>query len=634
MRHSSIVLLFACIFVPISAVAQVQTGTPSFGTFAGGPDTIDIANLNSRITIHVLNKTGRGMNFAYDLAYDSSIWAPAVSGSTTIWNPVPGLGWTNASPQVGFLTESLTIVQQQCMSGRRIGKIQFVEHFWTYTDGNGPHSFAGWSGSYSNGCTGQNQTYNLTNDETTDGSGYTLTADDATFVSLYGPTGNSLNPPIGDTSGSSEDRNGNAISQTAGGVFTDTLGTTALTIGGAIPTVTYSYTAPSGATAKYTVNYTSYTVATNFGVSGISEFAATAEDLVSSIVLPDGSQYAFTYEPTPSTPSSGACTPLGGTYSVNCVTARIASVTLPTGGAISYAYSGGNNGILGDGSTATLTRTTPDTGSNHWTYARSESGGVWTTRVTDPQGNQTVYTFLSGIYQTERQVYAGTSTLLETVFTCYNGATPNCSSTAITPPIASVAAYVQWPSGLESEVLVDYNSNGLPTEKDEYDYGNGSPGILLRKTLTTYASLGNIVDEPASVTVENGTGGIVAQTTYQYDQTAVVTTSGTPQHGSVSGSRGNLTTITYLTHGSSTLSKTFTYFDTGNVDVATDVNGAQTTFTYGNCGNSFATSVAEPMSMSKSMAWNCTGGVETSVTDANGNSTSTAYTDPYFWRPA
>jgi RHS repeat-associated protein len=105
---------------------------------------------------------------------------------------------------------------------------------------------------------------------------------------------------------------------------------------------------------------------------------------------------------------------------------------------------------------------------------------------------------------------------------------------------------------------------------------------------------------------------------------------------SVTGSRGNVTTIAQLVSGTTTLGKTSTYFDTGNVHVATDVNAAQTTYSYGSssCGNSFATSISEPMSLSRSMGWNCSGGVQSSVTDENGNTISYNYTtDPDFWRP-
>jgi hypothetical protein len=153
------------------------------------------------------------------------------------------------------------------------------------------------------------------------------------------------------------DRNGNQITSDGSGHFYDTLSSTmpVLTVAGTAPSnTTFTYTAPSGANASYTMKYTNYTVATNFGVSGISEYKSSAAvPLVSSIVLPDGSQYTFAYESTP-----GSCTPYSGT---TCVTARVKSITLPTGGTITYAYSSGNNGILPDGSAATLTRTTPDT---------------------------------------------------------------------------------------------------------------------------------------------------------------------------------------------------------------------------------------------------------------------------------
>src|SRR5206468_9607900 len=117
----------------------------------------------------------------------------------------------------------------------------------------------------------------------------------------------------------------------------------------------FAYTAPSGASPSYKMNYTLYTVNTYFNIFGISEYPRTSVALVSSVVLPDNSQYSFTYE---ATPGAGGCTPLSGTTS--CVTGRIASVTLPTGGQITYGYSGGSNGIFGDGTTATLTRTLSD----------------------------------------------------------------------------------------------------------------------------------------------------------------------------------------------------------------------------------------------------------------------------------
>jgi hypothetical protein len=91
------------------------------------------------------------------------------------------------------------------------------------------------------------------------------------------------------------------------------------------------------------------------------------------------------------------------------------------------------------------------------------------------------------------------------------------------------------------------------------------------------------------------------------------------------------------------LTQNYTYFDTGNVNVFSDVNdkqvngsvttNAETTYTYGDCGNSFATTVAEPQSLSRTYAWSCTGGVTTLLKDENSQSWSTIYNDPNYWRP-
>src|SRR6266568_5465865 len=78
--------------LPSSAFAQVKTGTPPFGSFAGGPDVINLGNLNVHLTIPVVRKPGRGTNFTYDLTYDTSVWYPSTSGGTTTWTSFGG--WT------------------------------------------------------------------------------------------------------------------------------------------------------------------------------------------------------------------------------------------------------------------------------------------------------------------------------------------------------------------------------------------------------------------------------------------------------------------------------------------------------------------------------------------------------------
>ncbi|HKV79530.1 MAG TPA: RHS repeat-associated core domain-containing protein [Candidatus Sulfotelmatobacter sp.] len=623
MKRICLVLLFAVALLPATAIAQVQTGTPPFGSFGGGPDVINLANLNSNITIPVVNKAGRGMNFTYDLIYDSSVWAPVNSGSTIAWVPAGNWGWNTTLPQLGYLSYTTTITTGTCTLGGRPHRTVTTLHYWTYHDGTGPHFFPGASGFFSSGC-GGSTTYAFTGQAANDGSGYSLSASDTTFQSLFDSHGDSINLRVNSTSGAATivDRNGNEISVSSTGVYTDTLGTTGLSISGAIPTVAYSYTNPAGGQSSYLVKYITRTVQTNFGCSGVAEYGPTSQSLITEIDLPDqasvpGDKYTFTYEQTPGDP--------------NNVTGRLASVTLPTGGQISYSYGGGNNGITcADGSTATLTRTTPD---GTWNYDHSESGNAWTTTATDPQSNHTVLNF-QGIYETERQVYEGSispANLLTTVVSCYNGHTSNCNTAFFELPISQRTSFVTLPGNLESESNIFYNSSsGFTIEDDESDYGIGTVGSPLKKTLISYA----FFNEPSTITVQDGSGHTVKQTTYFYDQTGVTPTSGTPQHIAVSGSRGNATSVSSLVQGSTSLTKNFTYFDTGNVQTATDVNGAPTTFTYGACGNSFATSVSEPLSLSKAMTWDCTGGVETSATDENSKTVSTIYNDPYFWRPA
>jgi RHS repeat-associated protein len=116
-------------------------------------------------------------------------------------------------------------------------------------------------------------------------------------------------------------------------------------------------------------------------------------------------------------------------------------------------------------------------------------------------------------------------------------------------------------------------------------------------------------------------------------------TSGTPQHVAVSGSRGNLTTTSQLVQGATTLTSHVSYYDTGTPNTSTDVNSAVATYHYADatstCGNAFPTSltITQPISMTSSTTWACTGGVQLTATDENAKTVTNTYNDPYFWRP-
>lgn len=645
LRYSFLMIVLALAAEP--APAQVATGTPPFGTFASNsaPDVINVANLNAHLAIPVLHKAGRGTDFTFDLSYDSSVWFPVTSGSTTSWQPVVNWGWRGV-PEIyfGYISNKETIVS----SGYANACHTYTWSNWVYHDAWGvPHPFAGESDHYTGSyryC--GDSYYDGLNSLATDGSGYSLVvnAPAVSIGTLYFYNGRVINPNSGSTN--STDRNGNQITTDGSGHFYDTLSSTTpvLTVSGtgtpSDPTV-FTYTAPSGASPAYKMNYTNYTVATNFGITGTSEFKSPAAvPLVTSVVLPDGSQYTIQYEATPSTPSSGACTPYSGT---TCVTARISWITLPTGGSIHYTYTGGNNGVFADGSTAGLTRALSDgvSWSATWLYSRTQgSGAASTDTITDPLNNATVMQF-QGIYETQRVVNQGSSSALETVNTCYNGAASPCTGTAVSLPISSrtMTTILPGSANLQSKVATSYNSYGQLTEEDDYDYGTGAPASTpSRKEIITILTVGT--DQAIQTSqIQDGSGNVLAQTQMTFDENTPTPTSGTLQHQNPSGGRGNPTTISYLVHGSTSLTKHLTYFDTGNVASITDVNGAVTTYKYpdatSTCSNAFPTEVDEAVSGLKQLfTWNCTGSVATSSTDENQKLVSTTYADANFWRPA
>jgi RHS repeat-associated protein len=615
-----VLLMLALTLGAGAASAQVATGAPPFGSFGGGPDVVNLANLNSHIAIPVLHKAGRGTNFTYDLSYDSSVWYPVTSGSTTSWQPVYNWGWrAQTEAATGYVTYSATY-PAPC-NPRTWSN-------WVYHDPWGvPHPLAAqawYVGSkfcgYAWGATG-----GLAND----GSGYfiSLTSNYANppFYKLYSRDGKLINAPAnaGTGSGNFSDRNGNQLTVDGSGNFFDTLSSTTpiLTASGAgtptSPTV-LSYTAPSGGSASYTMKYGTYTVQTNFGCSGVTDFGPTSEYLVSEIDLPDNSKYTFTYEGTPG--------------HAGYVTGRLASVTLPTGGTITYTYTGGSSGHItcSDGSASGLQRATPDTGGSYWSYSRTPgSGAASTDTITDPVGNVTTVQF-QGIYETQRVVNQGASTLLETVYTCYNGSASPCTGTAILMPIASQAVTTILPgsANLQSKVVSSYNSYGQLTEEDDYGYGSGAPGALLRKKVITIQTVGT-TQAIQTAQIQDGSGNVKAQTTMTFDEGpggGVTATSGTPQHTNPTVGRGNPTTISYLVQGSTALTKKLTYFDTGNVMAATDANGNPTTYTYSSTyGNAYPTTIKNALNQSTTLAYDPNMGLLTSITDPNNQPTGLTY---------
>ncbi len=285
---SSFVLLLAAL--PAHPQQPPTTGTPPFGSFDGGPDVINLGNLNSHIAIPMLHKWGRGTEVAYDLSYDSSVWYKVTSGGTTTWQPVQNWGWRGVTEAATGYTSTTSTWTGTCNpSGHADIPGQITLSNWIYHDPFGiSHTFSGSAIINTGNCPaygGPNST-GFTS-PATDGSGYTLVvtgsptstsivqnvfAEDGTNESVQ------QNLPTGAASGT--DSNGNQINVDSSNHFYDTLnGTTpAMTVSGSgTPTspMNFTYTAASGSNASFVVNYTAKNIKTNFGCSGISEYTLT-----------------------------------------------------------------------------------------------------------------------------------------------------------------------------------------------------------------------------------------------------------------------------------------------------------------------------------------------------------------------
>jgi hypothetical protein len=55
---------------------QVATGVPPLSTTTGGPDSLNVGNLNANWSFILLERPGRGLPYHAGLAYDNSVWIP------------------------------------------------------------------------------------------------------------------------------------------------------------------------------------------------------------------------------------------------------------------------------------------------------------------------------------------------------------------------------------------------------------------------------------------------------------------------------------------------------------------------------------------------------------------------------
>jgi len=655
MRFASVwmicsVLLLLLVLVGIGvAQSDPAAGIIPFSTRVGGVyDSVDLATGNIVVKIPIINKTGK-LPFSYSLVANSHVYYDAVDN---VWAlTVSNQGSFFGSNQGRFLGGQL-----------RLGSPQL---FWQYYTPQCPGCTALYLDNfYLVDSTGVTHLLNLPQTDYLCSNGTppaTMTPWDGTgyTVALNGFDQNTCNPvyTIYDKAGNAYPRQGNVVQDPDGAqitsvsvnnvnadtyttTYTDTLGTTALisTLGEAYnapnsgaPDI-YQYTDAAGDTQTFKVNYSSYTVQTAFGCLGgthpVREIGPGPGYLPSSVTTPTGT-ITFTYEPTPGYPAN--------------VTGRLASITYPTGGSVSYTYSGSNNGITCTNPpiVPTITRTVND-GNEHmgtWTYVNSTVSGSGTVTGTDATGNQTVYTFF-GEFQTQAQYYQGSAsgTPLKTIATYYN----KCYvlSTCKYPgplmpgpgvPVTETDVYSSFNNSTSNLVQTMFDSYSNPIEVRKYDFGAAIPptGSPISDTVTSYGqswngkscapySAGYIVNTACYQHTMNSSGSDVTETQVTYSST------------------GHPTSTADWAGGSSWLTSTAGYNANGTMAWLKDPRGNQATFSYtgsGGCNSLLLTQTTYPLSSvgSDSQTWNCNLGLKLTHTDVNHETTTYRYNDP-FWR--
>lgn len=620
-----------------AAQSQSQIGIPPFSSFDSDSfSSVNLANLDVHIEIPLRSLPGRGLPLnARLISETNTLGPPGTTGGGS------QIGWTGTganygtSPRMGNFVGlgitpgiiNYTTTPTSCYYNNTYYTFYVYSNF-TYLDSNGtPHGFdssiqvAGLvtltNGTqiqcpsfYPQSGWGTNMQYSGQ-----DGSDYTI------FVSsgAAAPSARVLNIATGVTNDSVDaDNNSNTFFS---GTLKDSTGNTALTVSsnlsGSPYTTTFTYLGPDGTTNEHiVVTWSSFTGTGAVNCSGIANPSVTGYR-VTSIALPDGTSYGFTYEP---------------------VLGRPHVITLPTGGTITYNWNGSNAGISClDGGSSGFTKTTQD---GTWTYARAYNSTtkLWTTTVTDPLGDQSVHTFgASGSgyyvplpqYEIQSKVYqniGGTQTLLKTVVTCYDGNFTNCSSAEF--PAKYSNGVLAWPFQKDVYTYLPnvsgpslseqtYRSESVLTEEKDYDFGAAMPPStnFIRDRKIAYQLYSCI----SSDITTNSAGTTLAKTTATCD------THGHPTAVNkwISGSTYATAYYTYYTDGNGN--------ETGVLHTMTNPIGTVTTYSNLDCNNSFPQTVTTA-NLTTTTQWDCNGEVPKSLTDANGQTTTFSYGSDPFWR--
>jgi RHS repeat-associated protein len=424
---------------------------------------------------------------------------------------------------------------------------------------------------------------------------------------------------------------------------------------GTASAVQWNLPAYNGSTSVIKFCYENFNYQTNFGMAGVSEASGTLL-LMSAVVLPNLSTWKFTYD----------------SY------LDISSITFPTGGTINYSWE--NYQFSGTSWSRAVTSRTVNandgTGNHTWNYQYGVTVGSSSVNiVTDPDGNDTLNTPYSGGYISETEAYSGShnsGTLLKTVTTQFTSSqgdglceygTSHCGGAINVLPVSTT---ISWPNGKTSQTTTTYDSGfqyqiynwdgtesyytalyGLPTLQTYSDYGQGSPGSLLKQASTTYewqnnSNYGGLLDLVATSKILDASGNNCAETDYTYDTASRLFSSGiSTQHTTPPlAERGNLSATTRQLASASTpcsanpswtpITSYVNVYDTGTIYQTIDPLTNTTTINYSSTfAGAYPTTITNALSQVTTENYDSNTGLLISIKDPNLQTTSFTYDDMF-----
>ncbi len=652
-RYIGMIFILAAVLASTPAASQTSSldepGIPSFTTaFPVEHGFINLANGALHIEIPIGSYSQRGNVKALNarLVYDSRFWIVRTDpvSERQYWAPdgLPPVGIrvggfrliTDLEP--GFANESSSVAQCGCISEgstcHPIFKTTYTGFF--YQEPNGTMHRASdkfklvqsscVAGSPGNATVG-----------TVDNSGLKLVITNYTISAVYGADGTQVFPSVQDT-------NGNFFSQDSNGNVIDTLGRTPVVATRSGSQQFLDYLCEQGCNpggsdrARTTTNLVPLTLTTNFnqgpvgGQGAVGEYTGPPSEAIQSLVLPDGSTYSFTYD------SYGMMT----------------SMTLPTGGQISYGY----------------TNIADYQGNiNRWVTSRTVDGQTWSfnpaqlpcsaapcpmqVTVTTPSysdgvtttSDDRVYTFqvvnqgtASGAWNTQIQYFRGRASgnpmVTKNIDYGIVGPTGNIVPGILGGVSVPIRETLIWPTAsgtLSKKVEYGYDGYTNVTAVKQWDYQPGGNFAStpdretdnVFKTDSAYLNA-NMLRLKTSTTIKNYSGAQVAQTTFGYDENPLQSSGIATHLNAPSGPRGNLTSVNrWLGPNNIFLTIATKWFDTGEAYQSIDPLGNATTFTYDAAfAGAYPTKICNALNQCSYTGYDFNTGLNTSFTDVNGSS--------------